>query len=301
MLLRARALLVAAHGGPAIVVTLVTLVLGLASGLALERAALVTAMILLQQLSIGWSNDALDAERDTADARTDKPIARGDLDARLVLGLAIAAASGALALSLLLGWQAAIAHAIFLASGWAYNAGLKRGVLATACYAVGFGALPLIVTLAPPEPRLAAWWAIAIGALLGIAAHCANVLPDLEDDAGHGIRALPHRWGARVSGLVALGSLALAAALGALGPARVTPLSVIGAAAGLVLLVIGAIIVRRAPRSRGLFRVIMAAALAAVVSLAGAGALIAGEATGATGPAAPASAADREGRGALIP
>src|SRR6476620_8868476 len=107
MLLRARALLAAAHGGPAIVVTLVTLVMGLASGLALERAALVTAMILLQPLSIGSSNAALAAARDTADGRADKPIARGDLDARIVLRLAVAAAIGALVLSLLLGWPAA--------------------------------------------------------------------------------------------------------------------------------------------------------------------------------------------------
>lgn len=289
MLTRARALLAAAHGGPAIVVTLVTLALALTSGLEGGRAALVTAMILLQQLSIGWSNDALDAARDTADGRRDKPIARGDLDARLVLALAVAAALGALALSLALGPAAAIAHAVFLASGWAYNAGLKRGVLATACYAVGFGSLPLIITLAAPEPRGAAWWAIAMGALLGVAAHFANVLPDLEDDARHGIRALPHRVGARASGLIALASLAGAALLGVVGPTRVTPLSIVGAVAGVVLLVVGAALVRRAPRSRGLFRVIMAAALAAVVSLAGAGALIVDEATGALGAAPPAS------------
>lgn len=289
MVTRARALLAAAHGGPAIVVTLVTLALALTSGLESGRAALVTVMILLQQLSIGWSNDALDAARDTADGRRDKPIARGDLDARLVLALAAAAALGALALSLLLGPGAAIAHAVFLLSGWAYNAGLKRGLLATACYAIGFGSLPLIVTLAGAEPRWAAWWAIAMGALLGIAAHFANVLPDLEDDARHGIRALPHRLGARASGLVALVSLAAAALLGVIGPLNVTPLSIVGAVAGAVLLVVGAVLVRRAPRSRGLFRVIMAAALAAVVSLAGAGALIAGEATGALGAAAPAS------------
>ncbi|KQV26632.1 UbiA family prenyltransferase [Yonghaparkia sp. Root332] len=269
------ALVVAAHAGPTVVVTLVALLLSLASGLGPGRAALVALMILLQQLSIGWSNDALDAARDTADGRADKPIARGDLSARLVLALAAGAALGAIALSLLLGPGAALAHAVFLFAGWAYNAGLKRGALATACYAVGFGALPLIVTLAAPDPRGAQWWAIAMGALLGVAAHFANVLPDLEDDARHGIRALPHRWGARASGLVALASLALAAVLGVLGPARVTPLSAVGAAAGLALLVVGAVVVARAPRSRALFRIIMSAALAAVVSLAGVGALIA--------------------------
>lgn len=271
---RPRALLAAAHGGPTLVVTLVALALSLAIGLPGDRVALVTVMILLQQLSIGWSNDALDAGRDAADGRDDKPVARGDLGARVVLGLAVAAAVAAVSLSLALGPAVAAAHAVLLGAGWAYNAGLKRGLLATACYAIGFGALPLIVTLSAPEPRPAAWWAIAMGALLGAAAHFANVLPDLDDDARHGIRSLPHRWGARTSGLVALACLAAAALLGVVGPGRTAPASVLGALAALALLVAGTIILRRAPRSRALFRIIMGAALAAVVSLVGAGALL---------------------------
>lgn len=271
---RPRALIAAAHGGPTLVVTLVALALAFAIGLPGDRVALVTVMIMLQQLSIGWSNDALDAGRDAADGRDDKPVARGDLGARVVLGLAAAAAVGAVSLSLALGPAAAAAQAVLLGAGWAYNAGLKRGLLATACYAIGFGALPLIVTLSAPEPRPAAWWAIAMGALLGAAAHFANVLPDLDDDARHGIRSLPHRCGARASGLVALACLATAALLGVVGPGRTAPASALGALAALALLVAGTIVLRRAPRSRALFRIIMGAALAAVVSLVGAGALI---------------------------
>jgi 4-hydroxybenzoate polyprenyltransferase len=275
MLRSARDLLTAAHGGPTIVVTLVTLTLCLSSGLEPSRTAVVTAMIFFQQLSIGWSNDALDAQRDTHDGRSDKPIARGDVSARAVLTLAIISATIALGLSVVLGWGAVIAHAVFLISGWAYNLGLKRGVLATVCYAVGFGSLPLIVTLSLPEPRLAAWWAVAMGALLGIAAHFANVIPDLHEDARHGIRALPHRWGARASGYVSLACLAAAALLGALAPSRLTVVSAVSAVIGLGLLAVGARMVRRNPQARGLFRVIMAAALTAVLSLAGTGALIA--------------------------
>jgi 4-hydroxybenzoate polyprenyltransferase len=257
------------------VVTLVTLTLCLSSGLGPGRTAVVTAMILFQQLSIGWSNDALDAQRDTHDGRCDKPIARGDVSARAVLSLAIVSATIAVGLSLVLGWAAVIAHAVFLLSGWAYNLGLKRGVLATACYAVGFGSLPLIVTLSSPEPRLAAWWAVAMGALLGIAAHFANVIPDIHEDARHGIRAIPHRWGARASGYVSLACLAAAALLGAIAPSRLTVVSAVSAVIGVGLLGVGARFVRRNPQSRALFRVIMAAALTAVVSLAGTGALIA--------------------------
>ncbi len=273
---RLLAIVAAAHAGPTIVVVAVTLALAVAAGLPGERVVIVTAMILAQQLSIGWSNDWLDAERDRDAGRRDKPVARGDAPLRLIAGLAVAAAVLALGLSASLGLAAAAAHAVFLASGWLYNAGLKRTLAATACYAVGFGMLPAIVTLADDPARAPAGWAIAMGALLGTAAHFANVLPDLDDDARHGIRSLPHRMGARPSGAVALVALAVAAALGVVGPlldgVALGTLSIVGAVAGGGMLVAGIVVLARAPASRALFRIIMGAALAAVVSLLGAGA-----------------------------
>ncbi len=273
---RLLAIVAAAHAGPTIVVVAVTLALAVAAGLPGDRVVIVTAMILAQQLSIGWSNDWLDAERDRDAGRRDKPVARGDAPLRLIAGLAVAAAVLALGLSAALGLAAAAAHAVFLASGWLYNAGLKRTLAATACYAVGFGMLPAIVTLADDPARAPAAWAIAMGALLGTAAHFANVLPDLDDDARHGIRSLPHRMGARPSGAVALVALAVAAALGVVGPlldgAALGALSIVGAVAGGGMLVAGIVVLARAPASRALFRIIMGAALAAVVSLLGAGA-----------------------------
>ena len=276
MLTAARALLGAAHPGPSIVVTVVSVALGAVTGLPLERAALLGAVILANQLSIGWSNDALDAERDHDAARADKPTVRGEVSPRALLVFAVASAGVAFALSLLLGLPAAAAHLVFLASGWAYNAGLKRTYWATACYVVGFGSLPLIVTLARETPLPAAWWAIGIGGMLGLAAHVANVLPDLADDARHGIRSLPHALGARASGVVALLALATAAALGTLGPPTLTPLGIAGLTASAALLVAGLVVVARLPGSRALFRIIMASALTAVVTLAGAGSAILG-------------------------
>ncbi|WP_179872145.1 UbiA family prenyltransferase [Microcella indica] len=276
MLTRARALLGAAHLGPSVVVTVVSVALGVVSGLPLERVALLGAVILANQLSIGWSNDALDAERDRDAARADKPTVRGDVSPRTLLVCAVASATLAIALSLLLGLAAAAAHLVFLASGWAYNAGLKRTFWATACYVVGFASLPLIVTLARETPQPAAWWAVGIGGMLGLAAHVANVLPDLVDDARHGIRSLPHALGARASGVVALLALAAAAALGALGPPTLTPVGITGLAASAALLVAGLVVVARLPGSRALFRIIMASALTAVVTLAGAGSAILG-------------------------
>ena len=46
-------------------------------GTPLARGLLVTAAVLAGQLSIGWSNDLIDARRDRAVGRTDKPLAVG--------------------------------------------------------------------------------------------------------------------------------------------------------------------------------------------------------------------------------
>jgi 4-hydroxybenzoate polyprenyltransferase len=270
MLKRLRAVLGAAHLGPSVLVSLVSVALGVVSGLEAWRVVVLGGVILFNQLSVGWSNDAIDSGRDAEDERADKPIARGDVSARGILNLAIVSASLSIALSLLLGPAFAIAHLVGLAAGWAYNLGLKRTLAATACYLVFFGSIPLLATLAREEPRPAVWWAMLMGGMLGLAAHFANVLPDLEDDKRHGIRSLPHRLGARPAGLAALLALATTGVLGVLGPAQVTPVTVIGGVATLVLLVAGVVVIFRAPASRALFRIIMLAALAAVVTLAGA-------------------------------
>ncbi len=271
---RISAIVGAAHAGPTVVVTLVTVVLATASGLEPWRVVAIGAMMLTNQLSIGWSNDAIDSARDREANRTDKPIVRGDVGARGIMMLAAASAITAMAISVTLGLALAMVHLVSLASGWLYNAGLKRGVAATLCYIVGFGLIPLMVTLARADPRPAEWWAIVMGGLLGLAAHFANVLPDLDDDRRHGIRSLPHRLGARWAGIIALVALAAAGVLGVVGPGVATPVTIVGATATLVLLVAGVVVIVRAPESRGLFRIIMLAALAVVVTLAGAASAI---------------------------
>ena len=271
-----RAIVSAAHAGPTVLVTLVTVLLAAVSGLGPGRIALLGAMMLANQLSIGWSNDAIDAARDRDAARADKPVVRGEVSARTLMTLALSAAAAAVLVSLAFGPWLVLVHLVAIGAGWAYNAGLKRTVLATACYVAAFALLPMLVTLAREEPRPAAWWAIAMGGMLGLAAHFANVLPDLEADERHGIRALPHRLGARAAGAVALAALAAAGVLGVLGPGAATPVTAVGAAATVLLLVAGLVVLAGSPGSRALFRIIMLAALAAVLTLAGAaGALVA--------------------------
>lgn len=267
---RLRAIVSAAHAGPTVLVTFVTVLLGVVSGLEPTRVFIIGVVMVANQLSIGWSNDAIDAARDRDADRSDKPVVRGDVTPRALMTLALTSAALAVGLSLLLGPLFALVHLLALGSGWAYNAGIKRTVAATLCYIVGFGLIPLLVTVAREEPRAAAWWAIAMGGMLGLAAHFANVLPDLEADRRHGIRAMPHLLGARASGSIALIALAAAGALGVLGPGSATPVTAVGAGVTVVLFVIGVVVLLRAPESRALFRIIMLSAIAAVVTLAGA-------------------------------
>lgn len=72
-----------------------------------------------------------------------------------------------------------------------------------------------------PEPARwpwPAWWAVAGGALLGVAAHLGDVLPDIEADLRAGVRGLPQRLGAARTRLLLPLPLAGATAVLVLGP-----------------------------------------------------------------------------------
>ena len=216
-----RALLRATHAPPAAAVTVVAALLALAAQVTPGRVLLVTLAVLAGQASIGWSNDWLDADRDRAVARADKPVVQGAVDPAVLRGAALAAAALAVVLSLALGRLPGVLLLVLVASGWAYNAGLKRNVSSALPYVTGFGALPAGVVAAAPGAPLAPWWLPAAGAALGAAAHLANVAPDIADDLATGVRGLPHRLGARVSaalGALLLGAASLVLVLGPDGP-----------------------------------------------------------------------------------
>jgi 4-hydroxybenzoate polyprenyltransferase len=220
-----RALVLATHAGPTVAVTVVATLLGVAAGLPAGRVALVCAAVLAGQASIGWSNDWLDADRDRAVARADKPVVQGAVAASRLRSAALLAVAVAVVLSLLLGVVPGLLLLVLVASGWAYNAGLKRTVASAVPYLTGFGALPAGVVAAAPGHPTAPWWLVAAGSALGAAAHLANVAPDLEDDLATGVRGLPHRLGAKasaVTGAVLLGAASLALVLGPDGPPTAT-------------------------------------------------------------------------------
>ncbi|RBY96100.1 ubiquinone biosynthesis protein UbiA [Blastococcus sp. TF02-8] len=229
-----RALALATHPGPAVAVTTVATLLALAAGTSGGRAVLVGLAVLAGQASIGWSNDWLDADRDRAVARADKPVVQGAVSPDLLRLLALVAAAAAVVLSLLVGLVPGLLLLLLVASGWAYNAGLKRTIWSGAGYVVGFGALPAGVVSAAPGGAGAPWWLVTAGAALGGAAHLANVAPDLEDDLATGVRGLPHRLGARLSAVVGATLLAAATLVLVLGPAG-RPTSTGWAALGLAV------------------------------------------------------------------
>jgi 4-hydroxybenzoate polyprenyltransferase len=208
----------ATHLAPAVAVTVVAVLLAVAADVGAGRSVLLGAAVLAGQASIGWSNDWIDADRDRAVARADKPVVQGAVTAHALRTAALGAAALAVALSLLLGVVPGLLLLVLVASGWAYNAGLKRTAASALPYLTGFGLLPAGVVAAAPGSPTVAWWLVGAGAALGGAAHVANVAPDVADDLATGVRGLPHRIGAVPSAVVGALLLGAATLLLVLGP-----------------------------------------------------------------------------------
>ncbi len=262
---RALALLRAAHPGPALGVTAMTGVLAYAVGLSPGRAPVVVTAVLTGQLSIGWSNDLIDRDRDRVAGRSDKPLATGGLSVDIVRVACRVAVVATVVLSAQLGWRAGGAQLVMVAAGWAYNLRLKATVWSWLPYAVGFGALATVPSLALPSP-LVAWWLPVVGGLLGVGAHLVNVLPDLDEDRAAGVVGLPHRLADRhgARSLVVAGVLLFGLATGLLVAAL--PLGVPSVVAGALVALLAAVALLG--RDRRPFQAALGIALVDVVLLA---------------------------------
>ena len=205
-----KGLLRACHPEPTAAVTTLMTALAVAAGRGWD-SAWVGLSVLSGQLSVGWSNDWIDRDRDRAVARADKPIVRHDVGARTVGIAASVALVACVPLSFASGPRAAAAHLTGVAAAWAYNLRLKSTALSIVPYVTAFGLLPSFVTLGLPDGGPAPWWATSAGALLGAGAHFANTVPDLAADAQTGVHGLPHRVGLTWS--VALSAALLGAAV----------------------------------------------------------------------------------------
>jgi 4-hydroxybenzoate polyprenyltransferase len=252
----------ASHPGPAVAVTAAAMLLAATWDASTRVVALVGVAALAGQLTVGWSNDLVDRDRDRVSNRRDKPLVTGDVRMPTVRTAIVVAAVVCAAASLALGLRPGTLHLALVATGWAYNLGLKRTVLSWAPYAVCFGALPVVVSLAArdvPGPS----WIVAAGALLGTGAHLVNAVPDLEDDRRTGVVGLPHRLGAARSVDVATALLLVGSVVTVVAPAGGVDLG------GVVTLMFCAAlsVAGRVLPGRASFRAAMGIALVDVVAL----------------------------------
>jgi len=196
------ALIRASHPIPCLAVSSFAGLFSLGSGISIHISLLIFIAVLLQQISVGLSNDWLDFRRDLAAERKDKPTVSGLVSVRQLRFLSLTAAVSAQAIALFMGLGPSLLMLLMLAAGWAYNLGMKSNWSSPIPYAVGFGTIPIFVGLAAPSPFWVPAWVAGVSALLGVSAHFANVLPDIVADKLTGVNALPHILGPRISAIV---------------------------------------------------------------------------------------------------
>jgi len=196
------ALLKSTHPIPSIAVATYVTLFSLGIGTTPIRSLLIGFTVLLQQFSVGLSNDWLDFKRDLAAGRKDKPAVSGLITASQIRNASLGAAVLAQAMSFVFGWQAAILMVFMLLAGWSYNLGMKSNWSSFVPYAVGFGLLPIFAGFSTEDSFWVPAWVIVASALFGVSAHFANALPDMFDDQKTGVRALPHLLGQRISAAV---------------------------------------------------------------------------------------------------
>src|ERR1019366_3031680 len=163
----ALALLRASHPEPTGMVTALAVALPGGTGRAAAGVVAAGAAVLAGQLSVGWHNDWLDAGRDAASGRPDKPVAAGDISPRPV---ARCAPWWALAAAGLLGCSAHLVNAVpdladDLAAGvrgLPHMLGRSRSISATVVLLL---AATVVESFGPGRPG----WG-AVGAMAGVAA-----------------------------------------------------------------------------------------------------------------------------------
>lgn len=262
------ALIRCTHPLPCLAVSSFAGLIAFAHSSSLASSLSIFAVVLLQQISVGLSNDWLDYKRDLAAGRMDKPAANGLVSVSTLRGLSLVSAGLAQIMAFFFSPVAAAVMFLMLLSGWFYNLGMKTNWSSAIPYAVGFGALPVFAAAADPNPYWQPAWIVAVAALLGIAAHFANALPDREADQLTGVKALPHVLGQRVSALVIAGSAMLATVITV---TQSTGLSVEMTLSGLLImcLLVGSasVLVLKPEPPRVVFPLLILAALVNVILL----------------------------------
>ena len=194
-------LLRASHIGPTAAVTFISFLL--ATSLWWEGPAFVIAFgIFLGQLLVGWSNDLNDYPDDLKHNRTVKPLVSGEITSKQLLRAIKICAPFTLIFNLFgpLGIKGGLIYLFGVGMGVAYNFYFKSKLFSPLPYALAFAALVSSIVIS--TDRTPPIWLITCGALLGVAAHFANVLKDLDQDLESKIKGLPQRLGKKVSRII---------------------------------------------------------------------------------------------------
>jgi 4-hydroxybenzoate polyprenyltransferase len=195
------ALAKASHFGPTMTVTITSLLL--ANNLWWEGPAFVIAFgVFLGQLLVGFTNDLNDYQDDLKHNRSNKPLVSDQITtAQLQRAIKIVAPIAVVVnIAGPLGVKGGLIYLFGVGMGISYNLYFKSTLLSPLPYAIAFGALiSCIVVATDRRPPL---WLITAAALLGVAAHFANVLKDLDQDLTSGIKGLPQRLGKKYSRII---------------------------------------------------------------------------------------------------
>jgi len=183
-----RAYVLATHAAPTAVVTVVVTLLAAGFGWRGWPLVGVFVAVAVGQFSVGWSNDAFDARLDQRSGRTEKPTVAMGISPRALWIAAFIALAISCALSwLVAGFVGGSWHVFALVMAWLYNTVLSRTWWSWLPYALAFGAVPAFLTygLAGQAPSI---WLTVACAVIGVSAHIANALPDLEIDQRAGVK-----------------------------------------------------------------------------------------------------------------
>jgi heme o synthase len=174
------------------------------------------ALFLSSQFAIGAFNDFCDADLDRL-AKSHKPIPSGVVPRTAAGILAIALVAVTLILGASYGPLTLVFTALATLAGLVYDYPLKRTSWSWLPYVLGVPLLPLWAWSAIGALPPAAVWVYPIGALLSLALHLANALPDAAGDQAGGSRGLVQVAGAERSRWLiraaSFGAVALSAAV----------------------------------------------------------------------------------------
>jgi 4-hydroxybenzoate polyprenyltransferase len=195
------ALFKACHLGPTLTVTITSFLL--ATNLWWEGPAYIIAFgVFLGQLLVGFTNDLNDYQDDLKHNRLNKPLVSGRITEKQLRTAIKIVAPFAIIVNIFgpLGIKGGLIYLFGVGMGISYNLYFKSTLLSPLPYAIAFAALVACIVVATDRnPPL---WLMGAASLLGVAAHFANVLKDLDQDLTSGIKGLPQRLGKKYSRLI---------------------------------------------------------------------------------------------------